>query len=160
MLHLFDIFDILKKTAPVHDECLQKRVLTEMTDAISWQNYNISSVTSHWISSASWIAGDWRLTGVYLMPQTDWGHKPTIMSFGKKKSLFCSALIPSGSGRLAASSQTPSSQIHASQLPSPIHSACNWSLLSAVHSCLYRLRIAAKQQSYMYQSCSGIDEQF
>lgn len=50
----------------------------------------------------------------------DRGHRPTIIRLRIMCAVLALRIRPT-----AALSQIPSSQIHASQLPSPIHSACN-----------------------------------
>lgn len=73
--------------------------LSKMTDAISWRNYNIFTVTHHRVSSTLWIAGEWCLTAVRLMFQTE---VTKLLSWAREqRNLFMSgALFPSGSSRL------------------------------------------------------------
>ena len=68
--------------------------LSEMTDAISWQN--VSIFTPHWLHSTLWIAGEWRLTGVSHKPRSHiYRHR-----LRDKDISWCAELSPSGSGRL------------------------------------------------------------
>lgn len=93
-----------------------------------------------------YAAGGRCLTGGCLMPQTEVTDYHKLKDKGTFRVRVHSVRIEPA----AALSQTPSSHIDASEVPSPIHSACNWNILGTVHSCPYHLCIAAKEQNHMY----------